>query len=483
VPGGLWPRGQGVGRLLLASDANQATASVTLTAEPFTLVRGAPAVGATPTDLQSPASSLQPPVIAWNEPNLQFATELTYTHADDRLQLANLRLDGRTVQLTGAGGVEQFRTNRVIRGDATLTYDSAELAKLLTTYLGPGVRLTGAAPLRLAANGRLAISLPAPSPSRGGLGRGAEPGASFISTAVSPPSPHWSRQLNLTGQSGWTAANLYGLPIGPANIAATIQDGQIQFSPLDLAVGQGRLTAQPRVVLDPAPQVFQLAAGPLVSNVAVSAEVSDAMLKYAAPILANATRISGTFSLDTQGVTVPLDDPRKMTTQGRLQMHQLAILPGPGLAEVVTLIQQLEALAKSRDNLLGALSQPARPVNGITMQDQTIDLQVVDGRVYHRDLKFMIDDVPVTSFGSVGFDQTIALVIRVPVQEKWVRGTPALASLVGQVIEIPVSGTFTRWRVDERAVGQFLTQAAQTAVSGALGNEINRALEGLFRPK
>jgi hypothetical protein len=263
-----------------------------------------------------------------------------------------------------------------------------------------------------------------------------------------------------------------------------VRDGQIQFNPLDLAVGQGRLTAQPRVVLDPAPQAFQLAAGPLVSNVAVSAEVSDAMLKYAAPILASATRISGTFSLITEGVTVPLADSKKMTTKGRLTMHELAILPGPGLAEVVTLIQRLEQIAKSRDNLLGALAgQPQQPVNGITMSQQTIDLQVVDGRVYHRNLQFKIDDVPVTSYGSVGFDQTIALVISVPVQEKWVRGTPALAGLVGQVIEIPVSGTFTRWKVDERAVGNFLAQAAQTAVGGALGNEINKALDGLFRPK
>jgi translocation and assembly module TamB len=487
--GGLWPRGQGVGRVQLASDANSATANLTLTSEPFTLVRGETPFGAALSDQQGSAAGLAPATVAWHEPNLRFATQLAYTHADDSLQLTNLQLDGRTVQLTGNGRVGHFRTARQLEGAATLTYDSAELAKLLSAYLGPGVRLQGAEPLRLTANGALNNNLPAPSPLRGGLGRGETAGTSAIPISLQPPgsslqpAAHWSQRLNLSAQSGWTAANLYGLPIGQANLTAAIRDGQIQFQPLDLAVGQGRLTAQPRVVLDATPQAFQLASGPLASNVAVSAEVSEAMLKYAAPILASATRISGTFSLTTDGVTVPLDDPKKATTKGRLTMHQLAILPGPGLQDVVMLIQRLEQLARSRQNLLDVLAQPPKPVTGITMTDQAIDVQVVDGRVYHRDLKFLVDDVPVTSYGSVGFDQTIALVIRVPVQAKWVGKEPALQGLIGQVIEIPVSGTFTRWRVDERAVGQFLAQAAQSAVGGAIGNEINKALDGLFRPK
>lgn len=478
---GLWPRGQGVGRIQLASDADRASANLTLTAEPFTLVRAA--AGA-------------PPTTAWQEPSLQLATELAYTSADDRLQLANLRLDGQTIKLTGGGAIEQLRSAGNVRGEFTLTYDSAELAKLLTVYLGPGVRIQGATPLRIVAAGRLRNedSLP-PPPQRRDRESGIE--AHAISTAspsdrqppassLQPP-PHWSRRWLITTEAGFAAANFYGLPIGPAQLTANIRDGQVQIAPLDLAVGQGRLTAQPRALLDPPPDQFQLAAGPLVSNVAISAEVSDAMLKYAAPILANATRISGTFSIITEGVAVPLDDPKKATAKGRVTMHELSILPGPGLADVVAIIQKLEQVSRTAgkpENLLGALAgQPAAPVKGIAMKERTIDVQVVDGRVYHRNLEFLIDDVPVRSYGSVGFDQSMAIVLQVPVQEKWVRGTPALHGLIGQVIEIPVNGTFTKWNVDERAVGNFVAQAAQSAVGGAIGGELNKALEGLFRRK
>jgi hypothetical protein len=117
------------------------------------------------------------------------------------------------------------------------------------------------------------------------------------------------------------------------------------------------------------------------------------------------------------------------------------------------------------------------------MTERAIDIQVVDGRVYHRNLEFLIDDVPVRSQGSVGFDETLALVIDVPIQAKWVGSKPALKPLIGQVLQIPVSGTFDKPRIDERAIGAFLAQAAQTAASGLLGDELNKALDKLLRPK
>ena len=46
-----------------------------------------------------------------------------------------------------------------------------------------------------------------------------------------------------------------------------------------------------------------------------------------------------------------------------------------------------------------------------------------------------------------------------------------------------MTGTFTPWKVDKRTVGNFVAQAAQSAVGGAIGGELNKALEGLFRRK
>ena len=56
-------------------------------------------------------------------------------------------------------------------------------------------------------------------------------------------------------------------------------------------------------------------AGPLITNVRISPEVSEAMLKYVAPVLAGATQSEGQFSLQLDGTRVPLAD----TEEGRFR--------------------------------------------------------------------------------------------------------------------------------------------------------------------
>jgi translocation and assembly module TamB len=498
---GLRPRGAFEGLLQLTSDASRATSTLTFKAEPFQLVNAADGA------------------VAWNEPRIDLATEAVYTNADDRLQFSNVRLTGKTVQMQGAGVVEQFRTAGLVRGDVNVSYDAAELATLLATYLGPNVHFQGANTARLQATGKLYTGVstsvsdsPAPSPWRGGLGMGevapisttsettwnadsaASPQPSRLTPHASSLAAHWSQRWQVATETGWAAANLYGLPVGAARLTANVREGQIQFTPLELTVGQGgRVSLQPRVTLDPAPQVLELAPGQMISNVAISAEVSERMLKYAAPIVAGATRTEGSFSFFMEGAQIPLRQPKQGRLNGRLTIHNLAVMPGPMLQSIAGLIRQIEGFGKTAqggsgnplEGLLGGLQpqQPAQAVKGITMTERAIDIQVADGRVYHRNLEFLIDDVPVRSQGSVGFDESLALEIEVPIQAKWVGNKPALQGLIGQTIRIPVTGTFAKPNIDERAIGAFLTQAAQAAAGGLLGDELNKALDKLLRPR
>ena len=485
---GLRPRGAFEGLLQLTSDASRATSTLTFKAEPFQLVNAADGA------------------VAWNEPRIDLATEAIYTNADDRLQFSNVRLTGKTVQMQGAGVVEQLRTAGLVRGDVNVTYDAAELATLLATYLGPNVNFQGANTARLQATGRLFTEASRGVPATGvpvttvstETNWNADAAASLQPSSLTPQAsslaPHWSQRWQVATETGWAAANLYGLPVGAARLTANVREGQIQFTPLELTVGQGgRVSLQPRVTLDPAPQVLELAPGQMISNVAISAEVSERMLKYAAPIVAGATRTEGSFSFFMEGAQIPLRQPKQGRLNGRLTIHNLAVMPGPMLQSIAGLIRQIEGFGKTAqgaggnplEGFLGGLQpqQPAQPVKGVTMTERAIDIQVADGRVYHRKLEFLIDDVPVRSQGSVGFDESLALEIEVPIQAKWVGNKPALQPLIGQTIRIPVTGTFAKPNIDERAIGAFLTQAAQAAAGGLLGDELNKALDKLLKPR
>ena len=203
------------------------------------------------------------------------------------------------------------------------------------------------------------------------------------------------------------------------------------------------------------------------------------MLKYVAPVLAGATRTEGQFSVDLQQTDVPLDNPKAARVFGTLTVHRLRIAPGPMIGQVAGLVQKVEALAK-RDQFLQAVSSP-RETKALTMTDRQIEFQVFEGRVYHRNLEFLIDDVPVRSYGSVGFDQTLALEIEVPIQEKWVRGERLLQSLAGKSLRIPIQGTFQKPRIDESAIASLSSQLLQGAAGQAIGDEITRQLDKLLR--
>ncbi|MAT73025.1 MAG: hypothetical protein CMJ58_26375 [Planctomycetaceae bacterium] len=452
-PGAVWPRGEAVGQIELSSDATAATANISVTAEPLTILRVS----------QRPDGGAGSPETLWQEPQLRVAATGAYVRGDDRLELNQLSVEGRTVQMTGSAGVDQLRTAAALRGDVNLTYDAGQLAQLLTSYLGPGVRIEGANQARLKVAGQLRES---PSSTASG-----SPPTQLASTATLPWAKRWQAQL----ETGWSAASFYGLPLSAARVTTTLNDGQVLVSPIDVAVGQGRLTLSPHLQLEPPPKTLSLAPGPIATQVAVSSEVSDAMLKYFVPVVADAVRTSGTFSMDSQGVTVPVDAPRQTAASGRLVVHQLNIGPGPMTADVVRIVSQLEAIAR------GQTAPAAGAEKLLTMKEQTIEYRVVDGRVWHRGLEFYLDDVPVRSYGSVGFDETLAITLQIPVQQKWLGREKAFQGLAGQIIEIPLEGTFDRPRVNDKAVANLAAQLLQSTASEAIGNELNRALDKLFK--
>jgi len=246
---------------------------------------------------------------------------------------------------------------------------------------------------------------------------------------------------------------------------------------LDLTVADGRLTASPLVRLDPEPAEMFLGQGPMLANVRVSPEICDAALKFIAPVVADATRTEGRFSVALEGGRIPLGEPLRGDVAGRLTVHQLQVLPGPLGEQILFLARQIEAIAKRRQPLT-SLSE----VQGTTLlkiDDQQIPFRMVQGRVYHERLEMKSGDVVVRTHGSVGLDQTLALVVDVPVQDKWIQDEPLAQVLKGETIQITVGGTLRQPRIDRRAVEQLTAKILRGAAEKAVSGQI----EKLFGPR
>jgi hypothetical protein len=112
-----------------------------------------------------------------------------------------------------------------------------------------------------------------------------------------------------------------------------------------------------------------------------------------------------------------------------------------------------------------------------------IDFRMVDGRVYHQGLAFAVGDTHLRTHGSVGLDQTLAIMVETPVRDDWIRDVPLLQGLKDQTIRVPVHGTFARPMIDRRVLAQLSAQLVNRAAERAVGDALNKQLEKLFRPR
>lgn len=439
-----WPKGTAVGQLQLATNADEIQADFGMKVEKLQLLRTTAASGAV----------YGRPEVVWEEPLLETSGVAKYVLASDIVQMDNLRVQGKTLQLSSSAIVERVSSDGMLSANGLVEYVPAELAQLVAAYAGNEVQLQGDRQVRFQVAGPLFA-------------------------AANSQASHWSHTWDATAEAGWTSAGAYGMPLGGGKLKGSLREGRLQFEPLDVAVGQGRFTAEPLIRLVPAAEQLVLRPGPLVTNVEISPEVSEKMLKYVAPILAGATRTEGEFSVDLTQAEVPFGKPNQVRVQGQLMTHRLSVSPGPMMNQLIALVKQVESLSE-RKQFLQAAVQP-RNKSFLTMVEQQVDFQVAEGRVYHRNLEFLIDDAPVRSYGSVGFDQTLSLMIEVPIQDKWIEREPALRGFAGQSLRLPIYGTFQKPRIDERAVADLTKQLLQGAATQAIGDELNRQFEKLFR--
>jgi hypothetical protein len=408
----------------------------------------------------------------WQEPELSILGVAAFDSAADRLDFNQLQIQSNTLQASVNGQIQNVSANADATVTGTINYDLAQITPLLRPYVGRGIQLAGREQAHFALAGNLGVSTATPLQA-----------VSFSAQSeIRNPKSEiaWSRRVRAQLELPWSGANLYGLPIGAGRIAAVLGDGAIRIEPLSLAVGEGRLTAAPHVQLDPEPAEITHPAGPVITNVRISPEVSEAMLKYVAPVLAGATQSEGLFSLETAGARIPLDEPRRADSAGKLTVHSVRVVPGPLASQWISLAQQIEAVARRRD-AQGLANKP--PVTLLAVRDQQVSFRVLDGRVHHESMEFQAGDVTMRSSGSVGFDETISLTLQVPVQDAWIAKEPLLAGFKGQTLQVPITGTLTRPQMDSRAIASLGQQLLQGAAQQAIGGELNKALDKLFKSR
>jgi len=214
---------------------------------------------------------------------------------------------------------------------------------------------------------------------------------------------------------------------------------------------EGPWTAEPwvsdpinvRATLAPSPRggwsEWQIEPVQLLADARLEPAVAQGVLAYIAPVLADATRTGGRFSLRIDEATLPVGSPESGQVAGVLSMHAVDLGPGPLVARII------EALP-------GKLPGPP----AIRIADQShVEFRLADRRVSHKGLAF---GVPLTkpgqrldlrSSGSVSLvDQSLNIRLELPIPADLPQDRPLLASLAGRTLTAQIGGELGAPRVN-----------------------------------
>ncbi|HEV2970020.1 MAG TPA: hypothetical protein VGY55_08520 [Pirellulales bacterium] len=386
----------------------------------------------------------------WSEPRLELVSDGRFVRESNLIELNRVEVASDGVYISASGSIAELFSRCVVDLDGQAECDMERIVERLREVVGPHLHIKGKESRRFAIHGPLrAPGMPA------GTG------------------PLVPSELTAKGALAWSSGNLFGLAAGPEEIELALADCALTMRPLELAVSGGKVTLAPQVLLGDRPAMLAVPAGPVIENVELTDEVCDSWMKYINPIVAEATRAQGRFSLDLDETRLALADPASGEVSGRLQIDSGRLLPGPLFAEISELIGRI-ASAISRNpprDLLGI----DRPL--VEMDRQTVDFKLQGRRVYHSPVEFKVRSLLVRTHGSVGIDQTLDVIAEIAFSDEFVSRAKILAPLAGRTLEIPIQGTLRKPVIDRGAIGQLLKKLVPSAVEGLINNGIQKIIE------
>ena len=277
--------------------------------------------------------------------------------------------------------------------------------------------------------------------------------------------------LNAQTNIGWTSGQLFGIAIDRAQLAPTMQNGRILLTDPNIPAGRGYL--RPHSLIDLSsdePTLIIPNRVQLLQNVHVNPKVARQLLSRVNPIFANLAELEGSISLNTTDIVLPLSKKIKTggSGSGTLQLNKMRIIPAGFFAEIL--------------QLCGISNFNKQP-----MQVNNVDFHIENGRINYSNFALnLAGDLDLKFYGSVGFDDTLDLVVSIPVTpnllEKFLSTSKAgiyAPLLQGINVDIPIIGTRLNPKLDFAAVK--IDQLIQKAMNILLRQQTGDILDNIFK--
>jgi hypothetical protein len=385
----------------------------------------------------------------WSEPRMTLAGQARYVHEQDLLELPRFEAVSDALHLTTRGRLTELSANRRLDLEGETSIDMARLVERFRETLGPHLQMTGKETRRLSIRG------PLRSPE-----------------VATSPRPFVPQEMTGEASLGFQSADLFGLPAGTADMDLALAEGTVTLRPVQVAVSGGKLNLAAQALLNGGPVRIVVPAGTLIDNVELTDEVCDTWMKYIAPVLSQATRAEGRFSVDLDETRFAVADPAAADLSGRLTIARGQVLPGPLFSEIGGLVSNIVSAAtgNSPRDFVG-LDTPL-----VRLDQQEVKFKLKDRRMYHSPVEFKARELIIRTRGSVGTDQTLDLVAELSFSDQLLSRARFLSAYRDRPMVLPIQGTLRKPKLDPQVVGRLAAEFGQNAIQGI----INRGLEGFL---
>jgi hypothetical protein len=371
---------------------------------------------------------------SWQEPSLQLTGQGQYEPAAGVLHFAKLHGASTYMAWDAQGRLANLAAGKDLELAGMVSFDLQKLETHLRPYLGKDGHIVGS---------------------------GARPFTLAGPLAPRPGTPGGLHVTALKGEAAmsWQSVRTHGCSVGPAELRACVQQGWFQLYPVETTLNGGKLRLQPNVRLEPGPAELILLAGPIIEKAQLTPELCAGALAYVVPGLAGAAQAEGLVSVELEGARLPLGAPATGEIRGTLVVHSARVGPGPMTRELGVLLQDQRGMVMNRET--------------------RVPFQMVNGRVYHRDLELAFPGLKIRSSGSVGLDGSLALTLEMPIPAHWLGSNKLSGALANKTFRLPVGGTLEHPHIDSAALQQLTSQAASDNVR----EQLEKGLQRLLRPR
>jgi hypothetical protein len=397
----------------------------------------------------------------WAEPTLRLEADGEYRDSADAVALAAAKVSRPGLDLDVKGTVAKATTTQEVDFSGHLRYDWAKLTPLMREFVGKTFTATGSGSRAVTVSGTLAPP--------GAVTVAAVPAKVELKAPGAPAKPAAGpgalAAVNAEAAVGWESLSAYGFDIGANELRAKVTRGVVAVTPVYATFGGGKVIFAPTLHLEKTPGEMTLAKGHVLDHVKLTPAATASALGYALPAIANAGQAEGEISYVVADNRIVLDDYTQSTVTSAVVIHKATVGASPAIAKVA--------------ELLG--------VKGTTMTlaiETVVPVQVKDGRVHHQGFAMNFAGTPLRTSGSVGFDNTLDLIVEVPLPKDIpaLKNNPLLMkAIAGKWVKVPVKGTLSKPEVDpkgfEKAVAELAREGAKDVGKEAIENELKKLFQ------